>query len=57
MSLSDYKSVHWDINPVMMYMFRKGRFLSTGAMLRSLLPSVIFYAAIVLLCILLLRSC
>ncbi|OAO14710.1 hypothetical protein AV274_3621 [Blastocystis sp. ATCC 50177/Nand II] len=52
MSLSDYKGVHWDINPIMMHMFRKGRFLSTGSMLLSWLPSILFYGAIIaLLCI------
>lgn len=58
MSLSDYKGVHWDINPIMMYMFRKGRFLSTGSMLLSWLPSILFYGAIiVLLCIFLFSVC
>lgn len=58
MSLSDYKGVHWDINPIMMYMFRKGRFLSTGSMLLSWLPSILFYGAIItLLCIFLFSVC
>lgn len=58
MSLSNYKGVHWDINPIMMYMFRKGRFLSTGSLLLSWLPSILFYGAIIaLLCIFLFSVC